>query len=95
MASQRSMLQRHGQSAAPEEESDLFNAYTKLLKQVQRFMDAHENMQVMHVNFAALIHAPEKTAQEVQRFLQRPLDLDAMQDAVRPELYRERAAHES
>jgi hypothetical protein len=52
-----------------------------------------EHMQVLTVNYNAVLAEPRRHAQAIQQFLDRPLQLDTMVAVVTQPLYRNRAGH--
>jgi hypothetical protein len=60
------------------------------LAQTKRWLDEQKHLQVLYVQHHQLIKQPGTVARDVTKFVGRSLDVDAMQNAIVPDLYRQR-----
>lgn len=88
LASQRVMLERQGKKAVADEM--LTRAFTSQLEQVERWLAEQPAFSVLRVDHHALFENPAPVCLEIDKFLGGGLDLEAMQQAVDPALYRQR-----
>lgn len=92
LASQAKMLQRQGRAGAALPPEQLAGLYEQQLAACTRWMAEHpERFRVLEVRYADLISRPAASAAEVNLFLGGKLDEKAMEAAVDPALYRNRA----
>ena len=91
IASQRRMLIHRNLPAGTEDESRLAALYTRHLQKVQGWMAEQSAFSSLTVDHSRLL-SPEAGAaiEEIADFLQRPLEIDKMQQAINPSLYRNR-----
>ncbi|MBI9076339.1 MAG: sulfotransferase domain-containing protein [Desulfatibacillum sp.] len=89
LASQAVML---GELVQDEATSDpeMGRAFEKHLCTVLQWLDRQHNMEVLTINYNALIAAPSEGARIINEFLGGNLDESAMAVAVTPSLYRQR-----
>lgn len=88
LISQEKMLERRNAVAAPRDQ--MKEAYRLHLEALFEWLDGQANMDVLIVNYNALLNNPRLSAQEVSDFLDRRPDVEAMVQAVDPDLYRNR-----
>ncbi|MDW8395607.1 MAG: sulfotransferase [Anaerolineae bacterium] len=91
LASQRRMLLDQGQPVDDADDAELALAFERHLARVQAWLAQQPNMQVLYVNYNALIADPAPHVAAVNRFLGGGLDEAAMIQAIDPSLYRQRA----
>jgi len=89
LASQAKMLERRGEPAGASS-AEMRRVYVDHLTKVQVVLALRPCLEVIRVNFKQAVLRPRHVAAQVQAFLGRRLDLNAMADAVTPSLYRNR-----
>ena len=90
LASQRAMLARRGQSSDGVSDAEMAAAFGRHLSAVQQWLAEHPQMEVLYVNYAAVLRDPLATSHEIKAFLARPLDVRQMASVVNEGLYRQR-----
>ena len=90
VASQGAMLKRLGRSGAALEGSQLRAALAQQMERVERWCGEHPRVRVLHLDYSEVIANPEQACRRLAIFLNRTLDLSAMQGAVDPSLQRQR-----
>lgn len=91
MASQGRMLERLGRQGGELSAPQLRQALTRQLAQVRQVLQAHQ-IPVLTVDYSEVLAQPQQSARRLVAFLGLDLDQQAMQQAVTPDLYRERAS---
>ena len=89
LASQAAMLGDSGEKEEPPD-AELAAAFQKHLDMVLEWLNRQSNMEVLTINYNALIAAPQDGARIINEFLGGGLDEAAMARAVEPSLYRRR-----
>ncbi len=103
LASQRAMLTRRAAqgeidaaSVTPErlraEDAQLAATYKRHLRHIHTWLETQPNVWTLFVEHQVTLQQPGQTADQVNRFLGGALDEAAMQAAVEPRLYRQRAS---
>lgn len=90
LASQRAMLARRGQPCDRVSDTAMADAFGRHLSAVQQWLAEHQQMEVLYVNYAAVLRDPLATSHEIKDFLARPLDVRQMASVVEESLYRQR-----
>lgn len=90
IASQRAMLQRRGQSEQDTPDSELGDIFAQHLDDVRAWLSRQGNIEVLDVNYRAVLDDPAACAQAINRFLDHRLDVQRMREAVDQSLYRNR-----
>ena len=90
LASQRAMLARQGQPSDRVSDVEMAAAFGRHLNAVQQWLAEHPQMEVLYVNYAAVLRDPLATSHEIKTFLARPLDVRQMASVVDEGLYRQR-----
>ncbi len=90
LASQRAMLARRGQVCDRVSDAEMAAAFGRHLSSVQQWLAEHQQMEVLYVNYAAVLHDPITTSHEIKTFLALPLDVRQMASVVDESLYRQR-----
>ena len=90
LASQRAMLARRGQSSDRVSDAEMAAAFGRHLSAVQQWLAEHPQMEVLYVNYFAVLRDPLATSHEIKTFLARPLDVRQMASVVDERLYRQR-----
>lgn len=89
IASQRVMLARKGEmpSAQDEEMKLLFSQH---LIEIEAWLSERKNFKTLYINYEDVLKQPQETAENIQEFLGRGLNIDNMIKSVDPSLYRQR-----
>jgi hypothetical protein len=90
LASQRQMLIRRGRSSDAVRDETLTQVFGKHLAQVQEWIEAQPNMQVLYVDYGEVLAHPVEQAQCVNQFLGGALNVMAMASVVDKHLHRQR-----
>ena len=90
LASQQAMLARRGQSSDRVSDAEMAAAFGQHLSAVQQWLAKHPQMEVLYINYAAVLRDPLATSHEIKTFLARPLDVRQMASVVDEGLYRQR-----
>jgi len=88
LASQRAMLEREGKKSA--DEAMLRKVFQQQLVDTESFLASHEQFSHLPVDYHDVVNHPRESAEKIQTFLDREMDLEAMTRAVDPALYRQR-----
>lgn len=91
VASQEKMLARSGQPAAAVPAEMMIRLFQSEVLAFRNWVAAQRDMDVLYVDYAALIARPEEGMAEVAAFLGGGLDVAAMARVADPALYRNRA----
>ena len=91
VASQRAMLARQGKASAAVPDAQLARLFSDQLARVERWLEGRAEFRVCPVTYPGLVAQPLETARAVNAFLGGGLDEAAMERAVDPALYREKA----
>lgn len=89
LRSQRKMLQNRDEEDVVNDE-EMAQLFDKHLQQIEGWLAAQPNMDVLYVDYNAMLADPAPDIQRVDAFLPQQLDLDAMSTVVDPTLYRNR-----
>jgi hypothetical protein len=90
LVSQEKMLERLNRPAAPREA--VKGAFMRHLEKLHAWLDRHEHIRVLRVNYRELVEHPDLMARRVNDFLGGKGDVEAMAAAVDRSLYRNRKA---
>jgi hypothetical protein len=90
LASQRKMLINRGEDPDKVSDEEIAALYQKHMDNVFEFIDEHENVQRLDVDYNSIIKDPLPFVEQVVSFLGQDLDQDAMTAVVDPNLYRQR-----
>jgi hypothetical protein len=90
LASQAKMLDRRGEQNTTEDE-DMIRMYESHLEKVRFQLRFRDWFDVLYLDFKEVIADPEKAAKQINEFLGRHMDIEAMVTQVDPNLYRNRA----
>jgi hypothetical protein len=88
VASQSEMIRRRGTLGAALSESALIAGLQAHLNQVNAWLQRRPEIQLHRVQYHDVLRDPLRISEEIQRFLDRPLDAQAMAAQVDPSLYR-------
>jgi hypothetical protein len=89
LASQRVMLEQAGKPSA--DAAILRRAFTSQLAQVETWLAAHPDIQVLRIDYHQVLRSPREMAENVRAFLGHDLSVERMVRAVDPALYRQRS----
>jgi hypothetical protein len=90
MASQDEMLRRRGNFDPGEDNSAVTRAFQDHLSDVYAWLNANPNVKVSRVQYHGVLREPREVAESVAKFLEVPLDVEAMAKQVDGTLYRQR-----
>jgi hypothetical protein len=90
MASQDEMLRRRGNFDPGEDNSVVARAFQDHLSDVYGWLNGKPYVKVSRVQYHAVLREPKTTAESVAKFLEVPLDVEAMAKQVDGTLYRQR-----
>jgi hypothetical protein len=90
MASQDEMLRRRGTFDPGEDNSVVARAFQDHLSDVYAWLNAKPYVKVNRVQYHAVLREPKEAAKGVAKFLELPLDIEAMTQQVDGALYRQR-----
>lgn len=90
LASQRKMLERRGKPVNEDDDVMFSNLYKKHLIKVKAWLSDQVNIDVVYINYNDLLENPKKYAVEVARFMETPLDVQAMASVPAKRFYRQR-----
>jgi hypothetical protein len=66
----------------------LYNQFQHLLKSVTSWQKIEPGVEILYIHHKDVIENPEKVAEQVSKFIGKPLDVPAMASVVDPNLYR-------
>jgi hypothetical protein len=90
LASQEKMLARLGRPAAPRDA--MKRSYQLHVARLSDWLPQQPNMETLFVSYNSVLQQPADEARRVGEFLGRQLNVDGMQAAIDPSLYRNKAA---
>ncbi|MFM8320040.1 MAG: sulfotransferase domain-containing protein [Chloroflexota bacterium] len=90
LASQRKMLVNRGENPDAQSDREMAQYFEKHLRQVTLWLNRQPNMDVLYVDYNALLKNPAPHIQEICEFLGQALDEAAMGAVIDPNLYRHR-----
>jgi hypothetical protein len=90
LASQKLMLEHRDEAPNPMSDAKLAEIYERDLMIVEQWMRGQPNIEALPVSYNGLLEEPRLELLRIERFLDRPLDLEAMQAIIEPNLYRQR-----
>ncbi len=91
LASQDQMMRRRGTYKEGVNPAIMSAAFEKHLREVDAWLNASRNVKVIRLPYHEVLSKPREVAQELARFLEKPLDTDAMAQQVDATLYRNRS----
>jgi hypothetical protein len=91
LRSQQKMLANRDEAADQISDEELQVLYDKHLRTTYSWLDEQPNVEVLYVDYNAMLRDPTTLVPELNRFLGGRLDEDAMLHVVDPDLYRNRA----
>jgi hypothetical protein len=90
IASQNKMLIRRGEPAQQGDDEKMRRLFEKHLYQVKNWVEQQPNFKVVFVDYERALQDPLRQAEQIQTFLDRPLDVSEMTRVVDPHLHRNR-----
>ena len=90
LSSQKKMLGRLGKEDDNIPDDQMSKVYEEHLKQVKGWLVRQPNIELMYVNYNAMVADPTESLQKVNEFLGGGMDVKVMAGVVDKELYRER-----
>jgi hypothetical protein len=90
MASQDEMLRRRGNFDPGEDNSVVARAFQDHLSDVYGWLNGKPHVKASRVQYHAVLREPQATSESVAKFLEVPLDVEAMAKQVDGTLYRQR-----
>ena len=90
LASQRAMLERRGQAQDGVSDAEMATFFSRHLCEVREWLAAQENMDVLYVDYAAILRDPLAESRRIKTFLALPMDEWQMAGVVDESLYRQR-----
>lgn len=90
LASQKQMLIRRGEATDKVSDETMAALFEKHLAQVQGWLKSQKNFEVLYVPYAEMVGNPSRLSEQVTRFLEIPLDVEAMAKVPDPQLYRQK-----
>lgn len=91
LASQRKMLIRRGEDPNKVSEEELARLFQKHLRKVKAWLRAQPHIEVLEIDYNAMVRDPIPYVRQINTFLGGWLDEEAMAQVVDPSLYRNRA----
>lgn len=90
IASQKVMLARKGEiPRAADEEMKLI--FYKHLSEIEVWLSERKNFKTLYINYEDVVKQPQETAENIQKFVGRELNIGNMIESVDPSLYRQRS----
>ncbi len=89
LASQAKMMERRSRNDNVDKQA-IKQAFKRHLKEVKQWLADQKNIEVLQVDYNQTIINPEQTAQELNRFINKGLNVDKMAAVVDPSLYRQK-----
>ncbi len=91
IASQRSMLERRGESGAGLNATEMARVFERQLEKTEEWLDEQPSFSVLFLNYRDVVDDPMSHAEKIRDFLNFDLMLEAMCAEVKPHLYRQRS----
>ena len=92
VASQAEMIRRRGTSGAALPPAALIAGLSSHLNQVNAWLKGRSNITILRVSYHDVLREPLRSAESIQSFLGRTLDVEAMARQVDSSLYHQRSA---
>lgn len=90
LASQKTMLEHRQATSSGPDDTHLAAVFATHLHTTQAWLQAQPHMEVLYVQYHAVLDQPRDQAQRIQDFLERRLDIGKMVHVIDPTLYRNR-----
>jgi broad-specificity NMP kinase len=90
LASQRKMMERRGEPQDDVPDKLMAGVFQKHLDEVDEWLKKQPNIKTLYISYNDTLDDPETTAENIENFLQKSLDVEKMMQIVDPKLYRQR-----
>ncbi len=90
LASQRAMLKRRGQVTDVVSDTEIAAVFGRHLQEVREWLQVQSHIEVLFVDYGAMLRDPLAASNRVADFLALPLDFEKMAGVVDQGLYRQR-----
>src|SRR3989304_2872822 len=90
ITSQKVMLARKGEIPSADDE-EMKQLFSKHLSEIEAWLSERKNFRTLYINYEDVLKQPLETAENIQKFLGRGLNIDNMIKSVDPALYRQRS----
>jgi len=90
LASQQKMLSHRGEDIDAVSDEELTMMYQKHLSSVERWLAEQPGVSTLYVHYNALMSDPADHVRSIHQFLDKRVDIDAMNTVIDPALYRNR-----
>lgn len=90
LASQRKMLERRNETSTLSD-AEMEAQFREHLRAVKYWTARKSNMRILFVKYTEMVNEPENLCSSIKKFLNIPLDLNAMQSVPSQTLYRNRS----
>jgi hypothetical protein len=90
LASQYKMLERRNEKSLISDE-EMTAQYNGHLRSVKYWLPRQPNIRVLYVSYNLMLNQPEELCHSIVKFLELPLDVNAMRVVPNPSLYRNRS----
>jgi hypothetical protein len=90
IASQQAMLRRLNQKGASLPDDRLAHGYQSDLQKLDVWLGGQHNFEVMHVDYYGVVYDIKGTIDNIEQFLARKLDTEAMRSVIDQSLHRQR-----
>ena len=90
IASQKVMLARKGESPRGEDE-EMKRLFSRHLSEIEAWLSERKNFKTLYINYEEVLKQPQETAENIQKFLGKELNIGNMIESVDPSLYRQRS----
>ncbi len=91
LRSQQKMLANRGEEKKGPSDEEMTKLFVKHLQSIDEWFKKQPNMDVLHVDYNRMVLEPQPYIEKINQFVPKPLDVDAMNAVVDPNLYRNRA----
>src|SRR3990170_3131438 len=89
IASQKVMMARKGERPSAKDE-EMKRLFSKHLSEIEAWLSERKNFRTLYIHYDEVLKNPQETAEDIQKFLGRGLNIDNMIKSVDPALYRQR-----
>ncbi len=90
LRSQQKMLENRGEENKGPSDAEMTKLFVKHLQSIDEWFKKQPNMDVLHVDYNRMVLDPQPYVEKINQFVPKPLDVDAMNAVVDPNLYRNR-----
>ena len=90
LASQKKMMQRRGEPEDDIPDSVMAVIFQKHIDEISTWLNQQPNVETLYISYNDTLDNPESSAEQIEQFLDRELDIEKMMQIVDPKLYRQR-----